>query len=101
MAKKKVNKTQAILEYMRANPEAGPSAVAKALKHLNITPQYVSVVKNNAKNASVRAIGARTSGTAAQQHEALIQAAKFIKICGGIEPARDALSVAAKIIDTN
>ena len=98
MAKSKVNKTQAILEYMAANPDAGPSAVAKELKHLNITAQYVSVVKNNAKNAAAKKQRNQTAGSGGS-HDALIQAARFIKSCGGIEAARDALAVAAKIME--
>jgi hypothetical protein len=99
MAKKKVNKTQAILEYMAANPDAGPSAVATALKKLNISAQYVSVVKNNAKNASAKKQRNQNAGSG-QSHESLIHAARFIKACGGIDAARDALTVAAKIMDT-
>lgn len=49
MAKKqKVNKSQAVRDYLRANPKAGPKEIVAALrkKGIKITPGYVAGIKS-------------------------------------------------------
>ena len=56
MAKKqKVNKTQAVKEYLKANPMAKNQAVADALakKGITLTANYVATIKTQIKKASI------------------------------------------------
>ncbi len=50
----KVNKSQLVRDYVTEHPDAGPSAVAKALRKYKITPNYVSNVKLKMKNAAAK-----------------------------------------------
>ena len=55
MAKKpKVNKTQAVKEYLKANPKAKNQAVADALakKGITLSANYVATIKTQIKKAS-------------------------------------------------
>ena len=51
MAKRKVNKSAAVKEYLEANPNAGPKEVVEALakNKITVTPNYVSNIKSKAK----------------------------------------------------
>lgn len=59
MAKKKaaVNKSQLVRDYLSANPDASPTAVAKAIGH-GVKPAYVSIIKSNEKK---KARGTKTT----------------------------------------
>ena len=46
MAKKRtVNKSQKVRDYLAEHPEAGPTAVAGALKRFNVSVALVSAIK--------------------------------------------------------
>ena len=64
MAKKKsagVNKSQLIRDYMAANPDASPKAVAEAMsaQGVVVSAQFVSTTKSNAKKAAGKKPGKR------------------------------------------
>jgi len=48
MAKNKVNKTQAVREFLEANPEAGPSEIVKAMakQRIKLTPSHAANIKS-------------------------------------------------------
>ena len=51
MAKKSVNKTEAVLQFAQANPDAKPKEICEALKKkkIDISPAYVSTILHKAK----------------------------------------------------
>ena len=53
MAKKKVNKTQAVRDYLNDHPKAGSSEIAAALTKngIKITANYVSNIKSKSRTA--------------------------------------------------
>ena len=53
MAKKKINKTQAVLDYLKDHPGAGSTEIAAALtkKGIKITANYVSNIKTKSRTA--------------------------------------------------
>ncbi len=112
-AKREVNKTQAIREYLESNPDAMPKAVSADLKAqgIDVAPQRVSIVKSNLKKAAeggapskrgrrkkgVRAKAARAPRSPARTNNDLsfqtLQKAKELSDqLGGVEKARDALT---------
>lgn len=92
MAKRKVNKSKEVRQFLKDNPDVGPSEVAKTLKHLGISPNFVSNVKMKMKLKS-------TGGKSKQpDFDALIAAAGFIKACGGVDNAKEALRIAEQVV---
>ncbi len=102
MAKAKVNKAAEVRAYMKIHPNAGTRDVAKALKKLKITAAYVSTVKS-AMNTRKAQKTAKRGRPAKQSNDgnlaAVVAAATFIKECGGIDAANDALKAAAAVLD--
>lgn len=105
-------KSSAIREYMKANPEAGPTAITAALKAkgIEITPAHVSnvkaaMLKKQAKaaggNGAARRKPGRPSRKAAGQETvslgALIEARKFAAQVGGVDSAVTLLQSLAKL----
>lgn len=99
-----VNKSKAIREYKEKHGDAGPKAVAEGLaaEGIKVTPQFVSTVLSNAKRKSGkkrrgrprgRRAGAATNGSLTQ----LLQAKKLAEQMGGINAARQALDVLARL----
>ncbi|EMI56532.1 hypothetical protein [Rhodopirellula sallentina] len=119
MAKKKsggVNKSQAIRDYCSANPKAKPLEVAEAMKAqgIDVTAQFVSTVKSNSKKSkttrgrkavSKKAVkkatrrGPRTSAASEVSLDSLLNAKKLVEEMGGVEDARNALSVLEQLMD--
>lgn len=110
MAKRKVNKSKKIREYMAAHPDEGPTQVATALSRFGITPAHVSNVKaREGTNAAPkrrkkrRATGKRsrrrstTAGRRTTEAEPLVAAAELIRLCGGVDEAKAALDTAGQI----
>jgi adenylate kinase len=101
--KKKVNKSQVIRDYCDANPDAGPTEVAAALKkqRINVSPAMVSTVKTMAKKKKGRGRkkAARGAGPASDKIalSSLITAKKMAESLGGIEKAQAALAALAKL----
>ncbi len=79
MAKKKaVSKTQAVRDYLAANPEAGPTVVVAVLKKqgIKITANYVSGIKGKLKKAGKGKRTAKTVTVVAEAPAAVDKPAK-------------------------
>jgi len=112
MAKKKsgVNKSQAIRDYVAANPTAKPNEVANALSKegVSVTPQFVSTVKSMSKRKKGakkrpgrpgRKPGPRKASDKGVSVESLQQAKKMADSMGGVDEAKKALDVLSKLVD--
>ena len=104
-----VNKTQAVREYLKANPTAMSSVVAKALgkKGITITPNYVSNIKSKLKERRKAAKLEPTVAVAASPTQAVepvkvngtltvqnVKAvAETVKTIGGFEQTKEMLGV--------
>ena len=106
-----VNKSQAVRDYLTANPSASPSEVQAALKAkgIMISTSLASAVKYRKKTHSVtgRPVG-RPRGKrqgrppAAKNNEALriedvLKAKKFVDRVGGVAAARKAIEILAQL----
>ncbi|TWT74934.1 hypothetical protein [Allorhodopirellula solitaria] len=127
MAKKKssgVNKSQAIRDYYAANPTAKPMEVADAMKAqgIDVNAQFVSTVKSNSKKSKKTGRRGRPPGSTAKKSsvakkagrppaskakansdevslDSLINAKRLVEEMGGVENARNALSVLEQLMD--
>jgi hypothetical protein len=104
MAKKsKVNKSQAIRDYLKTNRKAMPKDVVEALKAkgIKVSPQMVSTVKFNMqkKKGKRRAAGRRASNGRPEtvSLSSLLDAKKFVQTVGSFEKAKAALDSYAKL----
>ncbi len=95
VAKRKINKTQLVRDYFDQHPDAGPSEVAEALKKHRISPAYVSNIKFKIRHG-INGSGASNGGSSP---EAVLAAARFIRICGGLDNARKALRAAGEVAE--
>ena len=98
MAKnEKVNKTQAVKEYLKANPKAKNQAVVEALgkKGVALTANYVGNIKatHNRRGRAARKVVAK-GGVGIPEGKAALT---FLKITGGVAAAHKALAVAQEI----
>ncbi len=95
VAKRKVNKSQRILDYCAENPEAKPKEVAAVLnktEKLNISSQYVSTIKSKH-----RSVASGTSTSRRVDLGNLIEAKKFVERVGGLKAAQDAINAIAQL----
>lgn len=104
-AKSSANKSAAIRDYKAANPEAGPKEIADALgkSGIPVTAQFVSTVLSNAKRkgGKVSKRGRRPGRPRALplgDLEQLVQVKKFVDQLGGLEKAKAAVDVLARIL---
>ena len=98
MAKtEKVNKTQAVKEYLKANPTAKNQAVADALakKGITLSANYVGNIKaiHNKRRRAARKVVAK-GGVGIPEVKAALT---FLKITGSVAAATKALAVAQEI----
>lgn len=95
-AETKVNKSEAIRSYLKANPNAKNKDVIAALKEqgIEVTASSVSVMKRGTKK---KAEGQSEGGAVGLTQ--IRAAAAFIKQCGGMEQAEQALKAAKSILD--
>jgi hypothetical protein len=108
MAKRKVNKTAVVKEYLDANPNAGPSEVVAALaeKKINVTANYVSNIKSKSKSGGKRVVrrGRKAASVKASANGSLsgklAEAIDLVEKVGGIEKARETLD-AVKALERN
>ena len=107
MAKRKVNKSQKIRDYLAEHPDAGPTEVARALKRYGVSAPLVSAIKARGKparrkkrkaKATRRTVrGRRARSGATNQAAPIIAAAELIRACGGVAEAKAALDTAGRI----
>ena len=108
MAKRKVNKSQKVRDYLAEHPDAGPTAVANALKRYGVSVALVSAIKSKgktggrksrkakaAKRRSVR--GRKVDGRRTGGVEPVVAAAELIRVCGGVDEAKAALDAAGRV----
>ena len=109
MAKRKVNKTQAVKDFLAENPDAATNDVVAAMKKQRITvsPNYVSTIKSNLKPKGKKKVVAKKKAAAEKQEatddkislSALKEAKKLAATLGGIEQAKEAISALAQLTD--
>jgi hypothetical protein len=108
MAKRKINKSQKVRDYLAEHPDAGPTAVANALKRYGVSVALVSAIKSKGKTGgrkrrkakatkrrSVR--GWRAAGRRTGRAEPVVAAAELIRVCGGVDEAKAALDAAGRV----
>ena len=99
-----INKSKAIRDYKEKHGDVGPKAIAEGLASdgIKVTPQFVSTVLSNAKRKSgkkrrgrppARRAAAAGNGSLAQ----LLQAKRLAEQMGGVNAARQALDVLARL----
>jgi hypothetical protein len=98
MAKKDaVNKTQAVKEYLKANPKAKNQAVVEALtkKGISISTSYVGNIKaiHNKRHRAARKVVAKGGVGIPEVKVALT----LLKVTGSVAAATRALAVAQEI----
>jgi tRNA A37 threonylcarbamoyladenosine synthetase subunit TsaC/SUA5/YrdC len=95
--KQGVSKTKAVLEYLKAHPDAGNVEVAKALtsQGIEMTPGHVSTIKtqNKKKRRAVKKVVAK-HGVGIPEIKAAIA---LLKACGSAGAAKEALAAAEEI----
>jgi len=99
------SKAEAVREHLRTNPGASNEEVVTALKKqgITITPNYVSVVKSQARERERKKQAAQTgsSGQVAAAAGIGLQqiklAANLIRACGGVKEARMAIDAAEDV----
>jgi hypothetical protein len=97
VAKRKVNKSQRILDYCAEHPDAKPKEVAATLnksEKLNISAQYVSTIRS--KHRGVVGGGSMATRRRVDLHN-LIEAKKFVDRVGGLKAAQDAINAIAQL----
>jgi hypothetical protein len=110
--KEEINKSQAIREALKANPDKSPSEIAELLKAkgIDVNGPYVSTVKTNMRKTrrAVRKMrrGIRRAGRksglvdGSQIDKGLVvmnAAIEFMRIAGGLEQAKTAISTVEEI----
>lgn len=119
-----VNKSQIIRDFVKENPGQGPTAIASALNAShgwNISPAYVSTIKNKASGGRRGRRGrpakdnagspgrpgrpGRRPGTSSKATGSSVDAATLIQVkelarkVGGLDNARAAIDLLAKLSD--
>lgn len=113
MAKRKVNKSQAIRDFADANPDAGPKAIVEGLakKGIKVAPALVSNVKTAAANKKAggkkpgrkpgRPAGSTAKAKAGSSDSvslnALLDGQNFAEKVGGVEEAKKILTTLQKL----
>ena len=95
VGKRRINKTQLVRDYFAKHPDAGPTEVAEALKKYKISPAYVSNIKFKIRHG-INGAGSSTGGATP---ESVLAAARFIRVCGGLDNARKALRAAGEVAE--
>lgn len=93
MAKRRVNKTQLVKDYFAKHPDAGPTEVSEALKKYKISPAYVSNIKFKIRH------GINGGSGIGAAPDTVLAAARFIRVCGGLDEARKALRAAGEVAE--
>ena len=113
MARRKVNKSQAIRDYSEAHPNDRPKAIVQGLKKrkIKVSAQQVSTTLSNARRKD-RVNGSMASATKSPKKptqrpvteyhpsvgkDQLKQAAALVRSCGGLDEALQAVRDAEEI----
>jgi hypothetical protein len=106
--KRKVNKSQAVRDYLAANPDQTPKEVVSALgvQGIAVKPQYVSAIKSKASRGTDAPSPRRRRGrprrqetvaASAVEYKNLLEAKSFVRSIGGISEARKVLDAYANL----
>jgi len=107
--KTKINKSQAVRDYLKSHRRAKPAAVSEALKAegIDVSPQAVSTVKSNMKKkkggkrrsaGGRKAASRKTSGGGDTiSVSALLDAKRLVDKLGSVEKAKTALDALGKL----
>src|SRR4029450_8559244 len=96
------SKSKAIRDYKAANADAGPKAIAEALGKdgMKVSAGFVSTVLSNArKKARKGRRGRRPAAACTASLKQLVMAKKLAAKMGGVNEARQALDLLAKLLD--
>ena len=95
-SKRSVNKSQAVRDYLAAHPNATNPEVQAALakKGINITPNYVSIIKGQAKRGKAPKKAAVKGDIGVSELRA---AMNLVKTAGSFENAAQALAIVKEI----
>ena len=99
----KVNKSQAVRDALKANPEVGPKETAETLtkQGIEVSAGFVSTIKTQAKNKrqtkKKAAPAAKPAVSDKVSISTLVQAKKMAEQLGGVEKAKAALEALAKL----
>ena len=106
MARRKINKSEAIRRYLAKHPNAAADEIVKAV---NVQSAHVYNVKSMLKKsrmnspqmsqAKQRAAASHNAGVGNGSVDEVVAAARLIHSCGGIERARLALNAAKKVAE--
>jgi hypothetical protein len=111
-SREEINKSQAIREALKANPDKSPSEIADLLKAkgVDVNGQYVSTIKTNMRKTrravrrmrrGIRRAGRRSrlvgGNPTANGLEVMNAALELMKIAGGLEQAKAALATVEEI----
>lgn len=107
-SKEEVNKSQAIRDELKANRDKSPIEIAELLKGkgIEVTAQYVSTIKSNMRKSSravhkvrkgIRMAGRRSGGSVTNGFQVINAAVELLKVAGGMEQAKAALSTVEEI----
>ena len=111
-SKEEINKSQAIREAVKSNPEKSPSEIAELLKAkgVDVNGQYVSTIKSKMRKTrravrkmrrGIRRAGRRSrlvGGNPTDNGLQVMNAAlELMKIAGGLEQAKTALATVEEI----
>jgi hypothetical protein len=95
--KERVNKTKAVLGYLKAHPGAGNTEVAEALtkEGIKITAGHVSTIKtqNKKRRQAAKKVVAKRGVGIPEVKAALA----LLKTCGSVGAAKEALAAAEEI----
>lgn len=103
--KRKVNKSQAVRDYLASHPDAGPTEVCKALadKGIKVSPQQVSTIKSSSKKKAGKKAGKKpgrrkqaAAGGRVSVAE-LVTAKDFADRVGGVANAQELLAALGKL----
>lgn len=112
VAKKKISKSAAVRLYMDANPDKSVAEIAKAVK---VSTAIVYNVRSSLKKKSEAKAGngavakgrktrlkrvATANGSSSDEFSNVLEAARLIQNCGGVERARSAIKAAEQIAST-
>ncbi len=111
MAKQKVNKSQAVRDYLKNNPKAKNREVSDALKKtgIKISPNYVYIVKRLAKKAAAKPAASPARQAPAAEPaaaakpgdmitlEQIKKVAQTVKAIGGFDRLKELLEVVREV----
>lgn len=98
------SKSKAIRDYKADNEDAGPKAIAEALAKdgIKVSAGFVSTVLSNARKKARKGRRGRRGGRPPMARRAnldqLVQAKKLVDTMGGVDKARQALDVLARLL---